>query len=42
MPSSQKQYVGALVAFIREVMSEQAAAVPKKEEERVEDMDVPF
>jgi predicted esterase len=43
LPSSQKQYVGALVAFIREVMSEQAAAAaPKKEEERVEDMDVPF
>jgi hypothetical protein len=43
LPSSQKQYVAALVAFIREVMSEQAAAAaPKKEEESVEDMDVPF
>ena len=44
LPSSQKQYVAALVAFIREVMSEQTAATvaPKKEEESVEDMDVPF
>lgn len=42
LPSSQKQYVGALVAFIREVMSEQVAAAPKKEEESVEDMDLPF
>jgi pimeloyl-ACP methyl ester carboxylesterase len=43
LPSSQKQYVAALVAFIREVMSEQGvAAAPKKEEESVEDMDVPF
>lgn len=42
LPSSQKQYVAALVAFIREVMSEQAAAAPAKKEERVEDMDLPF
>jgi fermentation-respiration switch protein FrsA (DUF1100 family) len=42
LPSSQKQYVGALVAFIREVISEQVAAAPKKDEESVEDMDVPF
>jgi pimeloyl-ACP methyl ester carboxylesterase len=42
LPSSQKQYVAALVAFIREVMSEQAAAEPGKVEERVEDMDLPF
>lgn len=43
LPSSQKQYVAALVAFIREVMSEQAAAAaPKKEEQSVEDMDLPF
>jgi hypothetical protein len=42
LPSSQKQYVAALVAFIREVMSEQAAAGPGKKEERVEDMDLPF
>jgi hypothetical protein len=41
LPSSQKQYVAALVAFIREVMSEQVAAAGKKEE-RVEDMDLPF
>lgn len=42
LPSSQKQYVAALVAFIREVMSEQLAAVSKKEEESVEDMELPF
>ncbi|KAM0704145.1 hypothetical protein Q7P35_008378 [Cladosporium inversicolor] len=42
LPSSQKQYVGALVAFIREVMSEQAAVGSKKEEESVEDMELPF
>jgi len=44
LPSSQKQYVAALVAFIREVMSEQqaAAAGSEKKEERVEDMDLPF
>ena len=42
LPSSQKQYVAALVAFIREVMSEQAAAGSKKEEESVEDMELPF
>ncbi|KAL1583912.1 hypothetical protein WHR41_07334 [Cladosporium halotolerans] len=41
LPSSQKQYVAALVAFIREVMSEQAGSAQKKEE-RVEDMDLPF
>jgi hypothetical protein len=43
LPSSQKQYVAALVAFIREVMSEQqAVARSGKKEERVEDMDLPF
>jgi pimeloyl-ACP methyl ester carboxylesterase len=43
LPSSQKQYVAALVAFIREVMSEQVAALgSKKEEESVEDMELPF
>jgi pimeloyl-ACP methyl ester carboxylesterase len=42
LPSSQKQYVAALVAFIREVMSEQVAAGSKKEEESVEDMELPF
>ena len=42
LPSSQKQYVAALVAFIREVMSEQAGSAPAKKEERVEDMDLPF
>jgi hypothetical protein len=43
LPSSQKQYVAALVAFIREIMNEQAAASgPGKVEERVEDMDLPF
>lgn len=43
LPSSQKQYVAALVAFIREVMTEEAAAVGLgKKEERVEDMDLFF
>jgi len=43
LPSSQKQYVAALVAFIREVMSEQVAVgSEKKKEERVEDMELPF
>ncbi|KAM0717868.1 hypothetical protein Q7P37_006200 [Cladosporium fusiforme] len=44
LPSSQKQYVAALVAFIREVVSESAnaAAGVEKKEERVEDMDLPF
>ena len=44
LPSSQKQYVAALVAFIREVMSEEAAAAGpgKEKEERVEDMELPF
>jgi predicted esterase len=42
LPSSQKQYVAALVAFIREVMSEQVASAGKKEEESVEDMELPF
>lgn len=38
LPSSQKQYVGALVAFIREVVGEGGVVG----EEKVEDMDVPF
>ena len=43
LPSSQKQYVAALVAFIREVMNEQAVAAGQmKKEESVEDMDLPF
>ncbi|KAK4609291.1 Esterase inpF [Fulvia fulva] len=49
LPSSGKQYVAALVAFIREVLGEQAdggmpgsgIATPRKEE-RVEDMELPF
>lgn len=43
LPSSQKQYVAALVAFIRETINaDVATATHKDEEERVEDMDVPF
>jgi len=43
LPSSQKQYVAALVAFIREVVGEGAeTAGAGKKEERAEDMDVPF
>lgn len=40
LPSSQKPYVAALVAFIRETV--QGGAGSKKEEERAEDMDMPF
>ncbi|KAL1301587.1 hypothetical protein AAFC00_005819 [Neodothiora populina] len=42
LPSSQKQYVAALVAFIREVVSQTPNGKPAKEEESVEDMDMPF
>lgn len=46
LPSSQRQYVAALVAFIREVVGEDEGVgvegKRKGEEERVEDMDVPF
>lgn len=43
LPSSQKQYVAALVAFIREVLSAGEQSAGKgKQEERVEGMDVPF
>ncbi|KAK3069912.1 hypothetical protein LTR53_011374 [Teratosphaeriaceae sp. CCFEE 6253] len=44
LPSSQKQYVAALVAFIQEVLSggAGAAAGGKGKEERAEDMDLPF
>lgn len=42
LPSSQKQYVAALVAFIREALGEQSGLGKGKQEERVEDMDVPF
>lgn len=41
LPSSQKQYVAALVAFIRQLVGEAAKDEPKKEE-NVEDMDMPF
>lgn len=40
LPSSQKQYVAALVAFMREVVGEHVKTEVKQE--RVEDMDVPF
>jgi len=40
LPSSQKAYVGALIGFMKEVLH--AADPNKKEEESVEDMDVPF
>lgn len=43
LPSSQKQYVAALVAFIREAVGEGADKTGRtKEEESVEDMNVPF
>lgn len=40
LPSSQKPYVAALVAFIRETV--QGGGATGKEEERAEDMDMPF
>lgn len=40
LPSSQKPYVAALVAFIRETV--QGGGINKKEEEKAEDMDMPF
>ena len=40
VPSSQKEYVSALVGFIRDVISGTLKKV--KEEESVEDMDLPF
>lgn len=42
LPSSQKQYVAALVAFIREAMGDTAQAINGKKEEKAEDMDLPF
>lgn len=42
LPSSQKQYVAALVAFIREAVDGDTDGKVGKAEERVEDMDVPF
>jgi hypothetical protein len=46
LPSSQKQYVGALVGFIREIVSPGGEAAEgtglEKGEERVEDMELPF
>jgi fermentation-respiration switch protein FrsA (DUF1100 family) len=41
LPSTQKASVNALVGFIKEVMSDEEGK-GKKEEEKVEDMDVPF
>ncbi|GAB7355994.1 hypothetical protein MBLNU459_g6621t1 [Dothideomycetes sp. NU459] len=41
LPSSQKQYVAALVAFIRDIVGG-AAEGKEKKEESVEDMDMPF
>lgn len=44
LPSSGKQYVAALVAFVREVIgeSEGGGVGSAKKEERTEDMDLPF
>jgi endonuclease IV len=41
LPSTQKASVNALIGFIKEVLQEQEGGT-KKEEESVEDMDVPF
>lgn len=40
LPGTQKQYVGALIAFIREIMVHSEGG--HQAEERAEDMDVPF
>lgn len=49
LPSSQKQYVAALVSFIREAIGESANVdgdangnATRRQEERVEDMELPF
>lgn len=42
LPSSQKQYVAALVAFVREAIDEPTEGAGAKEEEKVEDMELPF
>jgi fermentation-respiration switch protein FrsA (DUF1100 family) len=42
LPSSQKQYVAALVTFIKEAVGEDRELKVDKVEERVEDMEVPF
>jgi surfactin synthase thioesterase subunit len=41
LPSSQKEYVGALVGFMREVLAAEQK-VGGQSEERAEDMDLPF
>jgi len=41
VPASQREYVGALVAFIRDVLSGGSSNGGKKEES-VEDMNLPF
>ena len=40
VPASNKQYAGALIAFIREALNHGEAKVSK--EESAEDMDMPF
>ncbi|WPH01629.1 Hypothetical protein R9X50_00447900 [Acrodontium crateriforme] len=40
--ASQKQYMNALVAFLREALGESEIQSPVKKEERAEDMDLPF
>jgi len=42
LPSSQKQYVAALVAFIREVVGKAPEDAVGKQDVSVEDMDMPF
>ena len=42
LPSSQRQYVAALVAFIREAVGEDVSVDAERKEERVEDMELPF
>ena len=42
VPSSQKQYLASLVAFIRETCGGEENGKTEKEEEKAEDMDMPF
>ena len=42
LPSSQKQYVAALVAFIREIVGQAPEGTLGSKDESVEDMDMPF
>ncbi|CAI6335647.1 unnamed protein product [Periconia digitata] len=42
LPSSQKAYVSALIGFMKEILAKAEHGEKEKEEESVEDMDMPF